>query len=1232
MTKHKTPPSDSSAGGSEGKAQQGVSAFSSKNAKPLPQGQGEPVPAQPAEVGQPPQLTPIVVPDIRDSPTASVRPEPRRQGRPVPRKSSPVSDVCGSGGPIQVPSCSVTVLIAVDGVMCKSFALVDGELKSTPYDMATFFHFRNFVVGGIQALADLALQCSRNRSVVLIRGAPTEAAVHGQAIGGVRRNQLNFPEPESGLPWAMLDFDNIALPEGVSPTSIEAIEHLIRKLPSAFHDASYFYQFSSSAGILRPDGTPLKSGINVHLFFYFSRPVPGPMLAAFLRLHCIETQFYKKVFDSTGAPRISYGVDESVLVSAIQPLYVAAPVIGPGVESVLKEVERQDMVRKGTDSVELPALEVGLIARANEQRRILDQAWKRENGYRQATSVTRKPGGGSAVTTYFEAPAGRQLKLGRVFLHGKSQERTVRGQTVEFFTLFFEGESSPGSWYVSSQRPTIARRHGDGEERPLKELSEEAYKHVRDTLRWFHDVGHEDLSLQADGYLQPLPTFVEAQVTLLVAPTGSGKTKAFIDYADSLVSRQGVVVYAAQTIALTNQMREDLRAAEVPYVHYSEFGPSDQVRRGVYITTNESLRKIIEALCRCELKFTLVIDEVHVALDDFMHSNAKNRLFERALHLAERTIMMTGTITDLQVKKIIDTVASVKGRLGADIFRLCRFAPVRQYPLRLRPEVFFKADFVALLRSHQDMKASGEELPRVVIIVPTSNMAVYVELLERHGLLEDAMVVSRTDVRQEDIEAARVSDKPWLISSPLFAIGLTFVHAPTRFWTLFGSLQVDASQIVQTVNRANRTGVPCEVRLYVKQLDDRPMPEYSDYLHAHVRQNVEGYFLDESGVPGVIDPHFHVDRAAYLQMRKDLDKHTGRAMSMLIQDDAFQNYRIDHDWVIDLDATEADKDVFLAALAQTKSDESEVIAEKSAGYLLDTIPLRLHMLDKQGKRRREFGSKKVLPKVLEMEESAIKHSLTGNPAHEKRKGGPHPQTMLRLFGDRPPWMSDQYAPDITQIQGKAAADKVRSMLPVVALLEKLQSGKVDGIEFGKKMRLKGMRGGVLALSKSEADFLSKSNILKGLDKIHKEAENSSAAKRLKSDNAFFSEARGFLKTLGVEFGTTRGNDGRNRLDPKKSEVPPDWDFSYIQLRLELLAASLEVRGVTVVDESDARVWGSGSVSWDLCRSCVHSTPEDICMLGGSVQLHEDEPGDSECKKYSKLPARLIRLKAGEADS
>jgi hypothetical protein len=271
--------------------------------------------------------------------------------------------------------------------------------------------------------------------------------------------------------------------------------------------------------------------------------------------------------------------------------------------------------------------------------------------------------------------------------------------------------------------------------------------------------------------------------------------------------------------------------------------------------------------------------------------------FDQSLARSEKVIFMTGTITELQIRKITELVAHAVGALNRDRFEYIEFKPVQSYPLFWAPAQHFGADVIALMRSHQALKQAGQPIPRTVLILPTNKMRPYELLLDLFGLTEDAMVASRTEYSNAEIEAARVSIKPWLISSPLFATGLNFVNPPARLWTTFGYLDVDESQIIQTLNRANRTALQSEVRIYA----NRNEPNSRTNLDFESqRAIIEGYLQEETEVPGLIDPRLQVERLTYCKLRKDQEKDRAKSLHRLFSEDDIQNYVIVDQWEDDL--------------------------------------------------------------------------------------------------------------------------------------------------------------------------------------------------------------------------------------------------------------------------------------------------------------------------------------------
>jgi hypothetical protein len=205
----------------------------------------------------------------------------------------------------------ITILLAYPSLrLTKLFRRAGRKIVEDSYNNAKMFkpHVERFrglsdLLAILEGIQGLTFAC-------VIRGLPIE-----QTDALRQRLKANFRTPPQGLRWVMIDSDTIKPPHGVSPTSIAAVRHVIATLPEEFRDASCVAQFSSSAGVRKPSGALLKSGIRVHLFYIFDKPVTNEQLLN--RFH-------------------GYPVDQR-LFNDVQIHYTAAPVMGPGVACDVKK-------------------------------------------------------------------------------------------------------------------------------------------------------------------------------------------------------------------------------------------------------------------------------------------------------------------------------------------------------------------------------------------------------------------------------------------------------------------------------------------------------------------------------------------------------------------------------------------------------------------------------------------------------------------------------------------------------------------------------------------------------------------------------------------------------------------------------------------------------------------------------------------------------------------------------
>jgi uncharacterized protein (DUF927 family) len=371
----------------------------------------------------------------------------------------------------------ITVLeVTLDkGPLAKSYRLDGGgAIKSDNYSNIREFLWHEEHVNSIHDLYRLLQWCLPKRHVALIRGRPTP-----QTKDLTARTNESFPEHPEGTPWVMLDIDGVSAPDGVTPSSLEAVKHVIGLLPAEFRAATCVYQFSNSSGIRELDGGLFKEGIRVHLFFYLDRSVPGKLMAAYLEDYCYDSQFYMVGLNKGDMPMVSLGIDMAPIKTPVQLHYTAEPQIGPGVTVDISRDERLGLVAGSTDLVVIPEINHDLPDTVGLRRQQIREGWAVENGFAITSKVVLVQRQHHKFVTL--SREGEAVISGRVLTNTK---RRMNDHTLQ---LFFEDEKSPGSWRVHRSRPWLAVRYGDELEIPLEELCPDAVSAVRE-LGWMGDI------------------------------------------------------------------------------------------------------------------------------------------------------------------------------------------------------------------------------------------------------------------------------------------------------------------------------------------------------------------------------------------------------------------------------------------------------------------------------------------------------------------------------------------------------------------------------------------------------------------------------------------------------------------------------------------------------------------------------------------------------------------------
>jgi hypothetical protein len=1079
--------------------------------------------------------------------------------------------------------------------MTKTFYLdAKGDLQKLNYTGATYFDASRVCVDDIGSLGKLIQRLSRDdkRDVCIIRGVHADATCKS-----VRRADKNFREHPDGSNFVMLDIDSVPVPEGIVPHSVEAINWLISiKLPPEFRGVTCFYQFSSSSGICKPDGSLLKPGLCAHIFFYFDKRVSGKILASFLKSWCIATNFYTISNNKGGVAAFTYGIDPAPIRSAVQPHYVAHPVIKKTVTCLLTDSTRDGFIKGERDVVQLPEIAESIIATTQQNQNRLMTEWKEAHGYKRATMQVHTSSG-VVTTSYYKPTQAGTVRTGRIMIGAELSD--WKGKD-DICILILDDENSPGSWFVLKVAPHLARRR-DGTTVPLIEFSESAYAYVSGELGWLIEVPHRACQLLESGHLPEINTFATAKHSLILAPTGSGKTYRMTEWM-AATSSAAMVIYVAQTIPLVNQMSEDLNKAHIRHHHYHAFNYHETPRTGIFLTTNESLWKILKAMETN--KYVLVVDEFHRALDDFTRSDRQLKIFKDAITQADRVVYMTGTLTTIQRGMLSEIVGGLRGRRMTESEYCCyEFASVKRNPLQIRPSRNFGSDAIGLLESYAELLKQGKPIPRTVLIMGTSRMMLFNLLFEKYGLADQVRVVSRPESTPREIEEARTTTKPILVTSPLFSIGLNFEREPEVLWCGFDSLQADTSQINQTINRGNRGGVACKVSIYAGSLDKRPFyfppkKEVMDQLRAMLD--------DESDLSNfAYDMPLMLDRMSYNQHR-EIEKNTNKSLGLLMLDQAFQNYVISDSE----DAPEYDEDkrrIYAAAEREAREIYDDNVLDRREGVsrvLSQCGQLENAKAFAQERRDSHKLIEQRTEREIEDDELALIMEICDlvEPAHARRVALPK---LHALFGTNTPWLSDSRRATSFTKSYLVSAGKVGDIIYLIGVLGEMASGNLGGEELAAKFNKdKRFQKGFLALAISEANFVTMQKSFQKLAELRAAyRESRSAESELVLEKFEKALQLKLLGEIGVFFEVDI-KDRYKRLNMDEPVVPKTWDIPEMVSNLENLAGALKI-----LPDQEALRW---SWSDDACRmwesigNCVQCKffYHGNCLRGNYVDFTE----------------------------
>lgn len=175
------------------------------------------------------------------------------------------------------PADTITVLKSAGPLLTKIF---DAD-QVIPYDSAKNFSIETLPVSGISSLSSM---------LKMLETKGRRCVIRGRFIGDAKAQSIAPPEKPGMYPrisslfdevphhWLMTDIDHYACVLYDPATEPEEAVHefILDKMPPEFHEVSYHWQISSSAG--RTPGM-----LKCHIWWWLATPYTGPQLKAWVR-------------------------------------------------------------------------------------------------------------------------------------------------------------------------------------------------------------------------------------------------------------------------------------------------------------------------------------------------------------------------------------------------------------------------------------------------------------------------------------------------------------------------------------------------------------------------------------------------------------------------------------------------------------------------------------------------------------------------------------------------------------------------------------------------------------------------------------------------------------------------------------------------------------------------------------------------------------------------------------
>ena len=388
--------------------------------------------------------------------------------------------------------------------------------------------------------------------LLVLEADPRRVIIRGRLVDGVDptlplrrrihdavRPVLEAPYVDQELSWLMIDMDKQQLPSGIDLLAqpLDAIDYLIAQLPQEFHDCTFHYQLSSSAGVFNTNE------VSAHLFFWLQEPATSAKLKPWAE--ALNRQ--RKLIDAS-------------LFNTIQAHYTSKPIFPDGFTDPF-EGRRSGLIRKNNDAVQI---DYNIVEVERNRRTAHPQkSFERSGGYENILSQLGDGRGGDGfhkpllrATSSYVATKGREVaESTRETLKDDLRDRIDSAdQTNHTHQEIERYRSDP---YLDALIDSAIEKYGDANAAaPYFDIVELPLEEAEEKLNQTIDEFGERLHKYCNG--KPLD-FLSPPSLAIRATAGLGKTSKLIN---KLISRNAIelgdIHYFVPTLALSEQLRADL--------------------------------------------------------------------------------------------------------------------------------------------------------------------------------------------------------------------------------------------------------------------------------------------------------------------------------------------------------------------------------------------------------------------------------------------------------------------------------------------------------------------------------------------------------------------------------------------------------------------------------------------------------------------------------------------------